>query len=106
MIEYKGYVGKVDYEPEDKLFFGEVVSSSGIIAFDGKTPEELEGNFKTAIDSHLETCKREGIEPIKPLSGKLVVRMRPELHQALAFRAKQEHKSLNSLICDKLAMAI
>jgi len=106
MIKYKGYVGRIDYEPEDKVFFGEVVSSEGIIAFDGRTPEELEEHFKAAIDSHLENCKRNGIKPIKPLSGELLLRMKPELHQALAFKAKQERKSLNSLICDKLEMAV
>ena len=106
MIEYKGYTGRIDYDPDDKIFFGEVVSENGIIAFDGKDAQELEAHFKTAINSHLETCKNEGLTPIKPLSGELTLHMKPELHQALAFKAKLEHKTLNTLICNKLEMAV
>lgn len=105
-MEYKGYVAKIDYDPEDHLFFGVVSNVRGTIAFDGESPDEIEEHFRMAVDSYLETCKKEKVEVMKPLSGKFVVRVDPEVHRALAMRAKQEHKSLNALVCDRLATVV
>jgi predicted HicB family RNase H-like nuclease len=106
MMEYKGYVAKVDYDPEDHLFYGIVSNVRGTIAFDGESPCEIEENFRLAVDSYLQTCKKSGIDEMKPLSGKFVVRLPPDMHRALTIKAKQEHKSLNALICDRLSMAV
>ena len=37
MIEYKGYIGSVDYDGEAGIFHGEVINSRNVITFQGKT---------------------------------------------------------------------
>ena len=39
------------------------------------TLDELRKDFEEGIDSYLEGCKADGVEPAKPYSGKLNLRM-------------------------------
>ena len=43
----------------------------------------------------IEDCKTHGINPEKPASGKLLLRVPPELHAAALVRAQSLGKSLN-----------
>ena len=59
------------------------------------------------VDEHIAISREDGTplpEPVlsKKFSGKLVVRMDPELHRDLAIEALKESKSLNNLIVEKL----
>ena len=57
---------------------------------------------ETSVDDYLASCVEDGIEPRKPFSGKLNLRLGPELHQQLAVSAQEEGVSLNSLIVETL----
>lgn len=103
MMEYKGYHGVVKYDDEAEIFHGDVLLAKGAVTFQGETVEELKQAFHESVDDYLGFCEESGIEPEKPFSGKLVLRMKPELHRALAVAARREHKSLNALINDRLA---
>jgi len=102
MMKYKGYMGKVDYDSDAKLFHGEVIGLKDTITFQGTNPEELECEFKKSIDVYLNWCKELGEKPEKTFSGKLHVRMDPELHAQLALAAERRGISLNDLINEKL----
>lgn len=102
MMKYKGYVGKVEYDSDAKLFHGEIIGLKDIITFQGKTVNELEKAFKDSINDYLEWCEEKGEEPEKPYSGKLHIRLAPDLHAQLAQEAYLNGKSLNSFIIDKL----
>jgi predicted HicB family RNase H-like nuclease len=43
-------------------------------------------------------CNEDGVEPEKPYSGILNLRMKPELHRRAAIRAKKNGVSLNRFI--------
>ena len=103
MMEYKGYSGIVKFDDEAEIFHGDVLLTKGAVTFQGKTVEELKQSFRESVDEYLSFCAESGIEPEKPFSGKLVLRMKPELHRTLAIVARQENKSLNALITDRLA---
>jgi len=105
MMRYKGYFGKVDYDDEAKIFHGEVIGLKDVITFQGKTVDELEKAFKDSIKDYLEWCKERGEKPEKTYSGKINVRMDPELHAQLAQEAAQKEISLNDLINKKLSIA-
>ncbi len=80
-LKYKGYTGSVEYSDEDKCLFGKVQGLHGtLISYEGTTIEEITNDFQGAIDDYLESCKERGVEPVKPYSGKLVLRMSSELH--------------------------
>src|SRR5207244_1414077 len=41
MMEYQGYVGRVEYDAEGDTFHGEVVGTRDVITFEGRSVEEL-----------------------------------------------------------------
>ena len=65
-----------------------------IVGFHGSTVDELKAAFVEAVRDYIETCKEAGKAPEKPLSGKLMVRVRPEVHAKAALAAQLTGKSL------------
>ncbi len=53
----------------------------------------------------IETCEKVGKLPQKPYSGKVMLRIPPELHARAAMLAEARGKSLNSWVTDLLASA-
>jgi len=106
MLEYKGYKGRVEFDAEAKIFHGEVVETRDVITFQGTSVEELELAFRESVDDYLEFCAERGEEPDKPFTGRLMVRLPPELHRELYVEAKEEGKSLNQLIAERLQKAV
>lgn len=102
MMKYKGYIGQVEYDADAKLFHGEVIGLKDTITFQGTTVKELEKEFKKSIDVYLEWCKELNEKPEKTFSGKLHIRMKPDLHAHLALEATKRGVSLNDLINEKL----
>jgi len=98
MMEYKGYLGTVEYDAEAKIFHGDIINTRDVITFQGTTVKEIERAFKDSIDDYITWCKEEGVEPEKPYSGKFNVRLSPELHRQVAILAKKRHLSLNSFV--------
>ena len=67
MMEYKGYLGTVEYDADAKLFHGDIVNTRDVITFLGTTVEEIEKAFKDSIEDYGAWCKEDGVEPEKPL---------------------------------------
>ena len=103
MLNYKGFHGKVEFDEEAGLFHGEVVDLRDVITFQGKSVDELEQAFRESIDDYLDFCRQRGEEPDKPFSGRLMLRLPVEVHRKVYARAKQEGKSLNEFISEKLS---
>ena len=102
MMEYKGYIGVVEFDDEAGIFHGEAENTRDVITFQGRSVAEIKKAFRESVDDYLQFCEARGEEPDKPFSGKLMLRMAPGLHRALAVAARREKKSLNSLIVEKL----
>ena len=98
MMNYKGYVGSVEYDDENRVFTGTVINTRTVITFHGSSVDELEKAFHTSVDDYLQWCREDGIEPEKPYSGKFNVRFSPELHRRAALGAKRLGISLNSFM--------
>jgi predicted HicB family RNase H-like nuclease len=98
MMEYKGYMGIVEYDDDAKLFYGDVINTRDVITFQGTTVEEIERAFKDSVDDYLAWCGEEGTEPERPYSGKFNLRLPPELHKEVAIRAKKLKMSINSFV--------
>ena len=80
-LEYKGYKGTVEYSKEDNCLFGKVIGmSQDVILYEGQTLDELRSDFEAGIDDYIAGCIAEGVEPRKPFSGRLNLRMPSELH--------------------------
>lgn len=101
-MEYKGYVGTVQFDDDAETFHGEVINLRDVVTFEADTVEGLKKEFQLSVDDYLEFCAERGEQPEKPFSGKLTLRLDPELHREIYIRSKQENKSLNNWIIDAL----
>lgn len=101
-MEYKGYIGTVQFDEEAETFHGEVINLKDVITFQSNSVEGLKREFHESVEDYLEFCRKRGEEPEKPFSGKLTLRLNPELHRRLFIRSKKDKKSLNNWIAETL----
>ena len=97
-MEYKGYVGSVEFSEADGVFFGQVMGIRSLISYEGTTAGELVEDFHGAVDGYLELCRAQGTEPERAYKGSFNVRISPELHRKAAICAAAQNISLNSLV--------
>ena len=98
-LEYKGYKGSMEYSKEDDCLFGKVQGmSKALILYEGQTLDELRQDFEAGVDSYLEGCKADGVEPAKPYSGRLNLRMSSELHSRVAAFVAASGTTINDFI--------
>ena len=104
-MTYKGYSARVEHDERDHLFVGRILGIRNIISFHGETVAELRAEFELAIKDYLADCKAQGIQPMKPTSGKLLLRMPPEVHGRALVAAQAAGKSLNQWATEVLEHA-
>ena len=102
MIEYRGYSGTFEYDPELELLAGHVIDLQDEIYFEGESVTELKSSMHRAVDHYLSVCKERGDTPDRPFSGQLRLRMDPQLHRSLVIAAAAAGKSLNAWIVEAL----
>ena len=101
-MEYNGYHAVVTFDEEVGLLHGEVIDTRDVITFQGKSVDELEQAFRASVGEYLKICEERGRVPDKPFSGRVVLRMEPETHRAVAGAARISRKSLNSWILEAI----
>jgi predicted HicB family RNase H-like nuclease len=74
-----------------------------MLHFAGRSIDDLEQAFADTIADYEEWCRERGKEPERPYSGKLPLRIAPELHRALAMAAAKAGKSINSYVSELTA---
>ena len=104
-MNYKGYVAKVEFDPEDHIFVGHIIGIRDVVGFHGESVATLETAFREAVDSYLVACKKLGQEPNKPYSGNLMLRVPAEIHAAVAAAAEASGKSINQWAAKALEVA-
>ena len=78
----------VQFSSEDECFIGHIAGIKDVVGFHGESVSELKAAFEEAVNDYLETCIKVGKNPQKPYSGKLILRIRPEIHAAVATAAE------------------
>lgn len=101
-ISYKNYVAQIEPDLEDGILVGRVTNTRDIIGFHGNTIAETIDSFHSVIDEYLEDCKKKGLNPNKPCSGRFNLRIPPHLHSELSTAAAKAGKSLNQWATDAL----
>ena len=66
MIEYKGYIGVFEFNPDINLYHGTVINTHDMITFCGASTAELREEMQKSIEVYLEVCEEEGKAPTNP----------------------------------------
>lgn len=106
MMEYKGYVGRVEYDDDAEILHGEVINTRDVITFQGTTVAELKKAFHDSVEDYLAFCSERGEEPEKPFSGQFVTRVSPDLHRRINLAAMLAGKSLNAWVTQQLERGV
>lgn len=105
-MEYKGYIGTVEFSEEDGIFFGKVIGIRALISYEGQSARELVSDFHGAVDDYLELCAAEGIEPERAYKGSFNVRISPELHKQAVMAAMSKEMTLNRFVETSIEKAV
>ena len=97
-IEYRGYIGSIEFSEEDGIFYGKVQGIRSLISYEGESAHELVEDFHGAVDDYITECEANGITPEKAYKGSFNVRISPALHKKLAIIAAQRQLSLNNCV--------
>ena len=99
-MEYKGYVARIEYDDSANSLHGYVANSGpySIANFYGNDVAELKREFAASVDEYLASCEEDGVEPVKPFSGNLRLRLGSDLHQRATLCATDSGVSLNAWI--------
>ena len=102
MLEYKGYLGSVEYSDEDEVLHGRLEFIRDLVTYEGADARSLKAAFREAVDDYLELCKAEGRKPDVPLKGSFNVRPGRDLHRRAMLLARRQGTNLNSIVSDAL----
>ena len=106
MMEYKRYRAAITFDDKAGVFHGEVTGTRDVIIFEGTSVVELRKEFEFSIDEYLLACEARGRTPDKAYSGKIPLRIRPEIHRAADAAAKARGQSLNTWIAEAVKREI
>jgi predicted HicB family RNase H-like nuclease len=101
-LQYRGYDGSVDYSAEDRLLHGALLGIRDTVTYEGSDVNDLESNFRAAIDEYLEFCAAEGKSPDQPFKGTFNVRIGRDLHKRAAIYAREHRQKLNHVVTTAL----
>ena len=105
-MTHKGYAAQIEYSDDDQCFVGHIAGIKDVVGFHGESVSELRAAFEEAVDDYLETCAKLNRSPQRPYSGKLMLRIPPEIHAAVAVAAEVSGKSINQWAAEKFADAV
>lgn len=97
-IRHKGYTAKVTYDDDTGVLRGEVIDLQDSITFSATSVRQLRQEFHAAVDAYLLDCATRGVEPAKPFSGRLLLRLPTDLHRNAAIAAAALGVSLNDFL--------
>lgn len=58
-MEYKGYLGSVEFSEEEAIFFGKIMNIRSLISYEGKNVMEISEQFREAVDEYSSICEQQ-----------------------------------------------
>ncbi len=104
-MTYKGYAARIEYSDDDACFIGHIAGIVDVVGFHADNVQELRAAFAEAVEDYLETCAKVGRAAQKPASGRLMLRVPPEVHSAALVAAQVSGQSLNQWATQALRRA-
>ena len=104
-MTFKGYAAQINYSDADACFIGHIAGIADVVGFHADNVTELRQAFEAAVGDYLATCEKLGRPAQKPASGKLMLRVPPEVHGAALVAAQVQGMSLNQWATNALREA-
>ena len=104
-MTYHGFRARVAFDEDDDLFVGHIAGINDVVSFHGETVPELKAAFHEAVDDYIAACRAISKAPEKAYSGKLMLRIDPDIHAQAALAAELAGTSLNQWAEDVLRRA-
>ena len=105
MMEYKGYLGRTEFDDEANIFYGEVINIRDVITFQGRSVDELRQAFEDSVEDYLAFCVEREEEPEQPFSGRFTIQLSPEQHRQVIMAAERARKGVAVWAAETLAQA-
>ena len=99
ILKHDGYIAEVE---GDALMHGVVINARAVLHSAGRDIAELKAAFADTIGDYRDWRHGRGVEPEKPYSGTLSLRLSPELHRRVAEQAAKAGESINQFIAHRL----
>ena len=106
LLDYKGYIGSVDFDNDAGFFHGAVINMRDVVTFQGTSVAELRQAFQDSVDDYLEFCAERGEEPDKPFTGRFMVSLTPEQHRKIVIAADKAGYRVESWVARTLEKAV
>ena len=94
-MSYKNYLASIEYSEEDACFVGRIAGIHDVIGFHADNVAGLREAFHEAVEDYVATCAKIGKVPQKAYSGKVMLRIPPDVHARAATAAQSRGLSLN-----------
>jgi predicted HicB family RNase H-like nuclease len=105
-MTHRGYTARIEYDERDNIFVGRILGLRDTISFHGETVVQLRREFAAAVKDYLRDCEEQGVSPEKPASGRVLLRIPPDVHSRALVAAQAKGKSLNQWATEALQQAV
>ena len=107
-LTHRGYMARVEFSAEDDALVGRLVTDPAgdpvrdVVSFHGETVAALRAALVEAVDDYIDLRETRGDVVAAPASGRLALRLPPDLHRAVRAAAARTGKSVNAFIVERL----
>ncbi len=98
VMTIQGVDAVIQFDPKIGMFRGEFTGLNGGADFYATTVDGLQHEGAISLRVFLDMCAQDGVEPFIKSSGRLMLRLPPELHAKASTAAKAAGISLNAMI--------
>lgn len=92
---YKGYRTNVEFDEEEKYFYGKLEGIRDLVNFGTEYEEKIVEEFHSAVDDYLEFCKETNQEPKREENN---LKVDPDLYKTLMTAAENAGENLNEFV--------
>jgi predicted HicB family RNase H-like nuclease len=101
-MEYKNYMGSVEYSDEDNILYGSITGIKDSVSYHGRSIDEIKAAFADAVDHYLDMCEAEGLQPDIPFNGTLGVSLSPNVYKQLVSFSASKNQTVNRSVEDAI----
>ena len=98
VLQYKGYLGSVQYSREDKVLHGKLLGIGALVNYEAEDVRTLEKAFKEAVNDYLIFCEERGVKPEKPFNEVINYKPNPVRYQQAMSYAKEHDLSVKAVL--------